>query len=204
MRLYSGPNPRKLDGNSCKDRDERRVQIRVAGEEDIEELFSIRTSVHQNYQSREELASIGVTPASVAEMLRKDARAWICEMQGAAAGFAMADAAERTIFGMFVRPEFEGRGIGRMLMSEAERWLFNHGFAEIWLTTGGDTALRANGFYRHLGWTAAETLADGQIRYVKSIVDHKRGRIPENYEEGNTAYRSERPLTHEPSRAGER
>lgn len=56
------------------------MQIRVAQLEDIETLFEIRTSVKENHQSREEIAALGITPATVAEMLQNDCRAWGAEM----------------------------------------------------------------------------------------------------------------------------
>lgn len=56
------------------------MQIRVAQLEDIETLFEIRTSVKENHQSREEIAALGITPATVAEMLQNDYRAWGAEM----------------------------------------------------------------------------------------------------------------------------
>lgn len=143
------------------------MDIRPAAPDDVELLFDIRTSVRENHQSRAELASIGVTPWSVAEMLRTTARAWVVEAGGRAVGFSMADAAEGTVFAMFVRPGWEGRGAGRALMREAEAWLFAEEWEEIWLLTGRDPALRANGFYRRLGWTEAEWRADGQVKYVK-------------------------------------
>jgi GNAT superfamily N-acetyltransferase len=144
------------------------MNVRAAAPDDAELLFDIRTSVRENHQSRAELASIGVTPRSVAEMLRTTSRAWVAEAGGGAVGFSMADAAEGTVFAMFVRPGWEGRGAGRALMREAEAWLFTQGWEEIWLLTGRDPALRANGFYRRLGWTEAEWRADGQVKYVKS------------------------------------
>jgi GNAT superfamily N-acetyltransferase len=143
------------------------MQISLATPDDIETLFDIRTSVEQNHQSREELSLLGVTAESLAEMLQTRSRAWLCRLEGTAAGFSMADAARATIFALFVRPGFEGRGIGRRLMGEAEAWLFQHGWDEIWLTTGSDESLRAIGFYHHLGWVPAGVLDDGQVRFVK-------------------------------------
>lgn len=143
------------------------MRVRFATEEDIPALFDIRTSVRENHQSREELAEIGVTPQSIAEMLRTNSRAWLAEVEGTPAAFTMADAGEGTVFAMFVRPEYEGRGLGKALMRETESWLFAQGWDEIWLLTGSDPALRANGFYRHLGWRDAGVQEDGQIKYVK-------------------------------------
>ena len=144
------------------------MHIRRASPDDVELLFDIRTSVRENHQSREELATIRVTPESVAEMLRGTWRGWVAEVDGEAVGFSIADAAEGTVFAMFVRPGREGLGAGRALMREAEDWLFSQGWDRIWLLTGSDPALRANGFYRHLGWTEAGWGSDGQVRFVKA------------------------------------
>ena len=143
------------------------MDIRTATEADIPALFDIRTSVRENHQSLEELAPLGVTPKGIAEMLRTSSQAWVAEVDDQPVAFSMADSGEGTIFAMFVRPEYEDRGLGRALMREAETWLFGQGWEEIWLLTGSDPKLRANGFYRHLGWRDAGLQADGQIKYVK-------------------------------------
>lgn len=49
--------------------------IREACSKDVEMLFEIRTSVSQNYMSREELAAVGITPEMVTEMLQGDYQA---------------------------------------------------------------------------------------------------------------------------------
>ncbi len=143
------------------------MKIRIATDSDVATLFRIRTSVKENYQSQEELAAIGVTPESVGEMLRATSRAWLGEIDGEAVAFSMADAEQGTIFAMFVRPGYENRGAGRALMRETEEWLFSQGRDEIWLLTGSDERLRANGFYLHLGWKVKGVEADGQLKYVK-------------------------------------
>ena len=147
------------------------MNIRLAGCEDIDTLFELRTSVVENYQSREEIAELGITPQSVSQMLDTDCCAWIAEIGERAIGFSIANAMEKTIFGIFVRPAFEGRGAGRALMQAAESWLFSKGIEEIWLVTGNDPNLRAYGFYLHLGWiaTAVETDGDfkGEMKFIK-------------------------------------
>ena len=147
------------------------MHIRVATQDDIETLFDIRTSVVENYQSREEIAALGITPDAVQAMLQTDCCAWITEVDQEAAGFAIANKTERTIFGVFVRPTFERRGIGRQLMHAAEQWLWSHNIEEIWLLTGNDPALRAYGFYLHLGWSLAgvEDSGDfqGEMKFIK-------------------------------------
>lgn len=143
------------------------MNIREAQLEDIETLFNIRTSVIENHQSREELATLGVTPETVASMLRTDCQAWVAEIDGQPIAFSIANAVEKTIFAMFVLPSFEGLGAGRALMQQAEKWLWSQGIEEIWLLTGNDPKLRAYGFYLHLGWTPADVQPNGQITFVK-------------------------------------
>ncbi|NET35764.1 MAG: GNAT family N-acetyltransferase [Cyanothece sp. SIO1E1] len=146
--------------------------IRVAHQEDVETLFEIRTSVIENYQSREEIAELGITPDSVVEMLQTDCCAWIAELNHQPIGFSIANRIEKTIFGVFVRPAFEGRGAGRSLMQAAENWLWSNNIQEIWLITGNDPNLRAYGFYLHLGWIPVGVESDGafkgEMKFVKT------------------------------------
>ena len=41
---------------------------------------------------------------------------------------------------------------------------------QIWLRTDPDPGIRANGFYRRLGWRSFGVQEDGQVHYVKSSV----------------------------------
>ena len=149
------------------------MNIRIAQRQDIETLFEIRTSVIENHQSREDIAELGITPASIAEMLETDCCAWIAELDGEDIGFSIANQTEKNIFGMFVRPSFEGRGAGRQLMQAAEDWLWSSNINEISLVTGNNPNLRAYGFYLHLGWTpiAVEQYGDfaGEMKFIKRL-----------------------------------
>ena len=150
-----------------------KVNIREAQITDIETLFDIRTSVVENYQSREEIAELGITPESVAQMLQTDCCAWIAEIDSKANGFSIANATEKTILGLFVLPSFEGRGAGRALMRKAEEWLFSQNIEEIWLLTGDNSKLRAYGFYLHLGWTPVGIVTDGEMQGEMKFIKKK-------------------------------
>lgn len=147
------------------------MKIRIAQRDDIDTLFEIRTSVVENYQSREEIAQLGITPESVAKMLATDGRAWVAEIDDRPIGFSIANATEKTIFGLFVLPAFEGQGAGRALIQAAENWLWSQGIEEIWLVTGNNPNFRAYGFYLHLNWVpvGVESKGDfpGEMKFIK-------------------------------------
>ena len=153
------------------------MKIRIAQPDDIETLFEIRTSVIENHQSREEIAQLGITPESVAKMLETDCSAWIAEIDEQLIGFSIANATEQTIFGVFVLPSFEGRGVGKALMQAADNWFWSKEIEEIWLVTGNNPHLRAYGFYLHLGWLPIGVESDGdfqgEMKFIKKYVPHK-------------------------------
>lgn len=141
---------------------------RVATVHDIPALFAVRTSVRENHLDLAQLAERGVTPRTIADMLRGgDARAWVVEEADVVVAFGMADARTGTVFALFVRPEAEGRGNGRALLSAAERWLFDAGWETIWLQTGREPHIRAHRFYRAAGWTLVGEADHEDVRYEK-------------------------------------
>lgn len=145
--------------------------IRTVQHQDIETLFDIRTSVSENHQSREEIAELGITPDSIEKMLQSDCQAWVAEFDGQLIGFSIANKTQKTVFGIFVRPTFERKGAGRMLMQAAENWLWSSDIEEIWLVTGNEPQLRAYGFYLHLGWLPvgieSEGTFAGEMKFIK-------------------------------------
>ena len=146
------------------------MNLRSASPLDVEDLFDIRCSVIENHQSRDELAEIGVTVPVVREMIESgDYVTTIADVDGRPVGFTMAQISEGYVFACFVRPGFEGRGIGRALMRAAEDGLRRAGVRRAWLSTGARDDLRAVGFYRHLGWHEDGFLEDGQIRFAKEL-----------------------------------
>ena len=140
--------------------------IRLASPADIDAIFDIRTSVHENHLSLVQLAEMGITPSTIRQAILEAPCAWVAEVNGAPVGFSMVDVEDGCVFAAFVLPEFEGNGLGRMLMDKAETFLFQHHQA-IWLETA--EASRASGFYRSLGWQPVQNLPDGDIRFEKYL-----------------------------------
>jgi len=129
------------------------IQVRRLREDDTEPVFDLRATTRENAVSRERLAELGVTPASVAEALaRGETRGWVVGSGSRIAGFCIAHAARGEVLVLAVRPDFEGLGIGRALLSHAVEWLRTFAPARIWLGASDDPRTRSHGFYRSLAW----------------------------------------------------
>lgn len=151
------------------------IHTRHATPSDVESLFSIRTSVTENHQSREQLAALGITPETVSTMLASPHYAcYIAEVDGIPAAFSITEFRQGTskeayLFALFVRPEYEGHGLGRSLLNLTEQAARAKGHTTLWLSTGNNSNLRAYGFYQHLGWQQDGLLPDGQGVFRKHL-----------------------------------
>lgn len=142
------------------------VQLRLATQADVDALFAIRLAVTDNALTREQLADLGITPASIAELVAAEACAWVVDVDGEVVGFSLVDLAAGEVFALFVRPDRQGQGFGARLLAAAETALFRQ-HALIWLITDGAPAVRANGFYQAQGWRQVAHLQGTDVRYEK-------------------------------------
>jgi GNAT superfamily N-acetyltransferase len=98
-----------------------------------------------------------------ADYLRVSGKGWLCEVEGVAVGFSVASLGDASIWALFVRPEYEGRGVGTRLLQLATDWLFRMGASRINLSTDAHT--RADRFYERQGWKRGEIKPDGEVNY---------------------------------------
>lgn len=146
------------------------MQICPASPKDVEAIFAVRCSVKENHMSREELAELDITAASVTEMITGgDFIVPVVMVEGKVVGFAMAQISEGYLFALFIHPDYEGKGLGRALMEVVESKFSEHGISEAWLATGSESGIRAPGFYRHLGWVECGVMDDGQLKFCKVL-----------------------------------
>ena len=134
--------------------------FREAKVEDIPALSEIRLSVTENVLSDPRK----VTPETYADYLTASGKGWLCELDGEAVGFSVASLADTSIWALFVRPGYEGRGVGGRLLSLATDWLFEMGAPSVTLRTEAGT--RADRFYERRGWQRGDIKGGGEVRYL--------------------------------------
>ncbi len=127
---------------------------------DYEALHAVRMAVHENVLLNTSL----VTPSHYKEILEQKGRGWVCEdTTGKATGFAIVDLSRSNIWALFIHPDFESKGIARMLHQLMLNWSFGNKAEKLWLTT--ELGTRAETFYLKAGWERKGLEPDGEVRF---------------------------------------
>ncbi|MCF8239116.1 MAG: GNAT family N-acetyltransferase [Saprospiraceae bacterium] len=136
--------------------------IREAIVEDIPAIQFVRHAVLEN-----RLSDPGrVTDEDVRQYILHRGKGWIYEQDDSILGFAIGDLQDANIWALFVLPEAERKGIGRLLHDTMVHWMFAHGIETIWLSTAPGT--RAEGFYQKAGWQDKRMTEQGEIYFELS------------------------------------
>ncbi len=131
-------------------------------------MFSVRMSVKENVLNNTAL----VTDDICNDYINRRGQGWVCETEGKIVGFAIADLEGNSIWALFLRPEYEGRGIGRQLHDTMLNWYFERTDTDVWLSTEPGT--RAERFYTTAGWRNMG-LSKGETRFEMSKEDWQKG-----------------------------
>lgn len=148
--------------------------IREAIVDDIKQIQFVRNSVKENTLSNPNL----VTDEDCKIFLTERGKGWVCQINDRIVGFSIADLKGCNIWALFVHPEFEKQGIGRMLHDTMLEWYFNKSKKSVWLGTSPDT--RAAVFYRNAGWTEIGKHAKGEIKFEMKFDDWSKKRNGNN------------------------
>ncbi|MFN0215169.1 MAG: GNAT family N-acetyltransferase [Saprospiraceae bacterium] len=135
------------------------MTFREAQIADIPQIQIVRNSVRENTLSDPAL----VPDQDVAKFLTERGKGWVCEIDGQVAGFAIVDLQDHNVWALFLRPEFEKRGIGKRLQELMLNWYFERSREPVWLGTNPGT--RAEAFYRKSGWVEVGTHGKGEIKF---------------------------------------
>jgi GNAT superfamily N-acetyltransferase len=137
-------------------------KTRRATHADIERIMAIRHDVRENRL----WDPTSVTAADCAAFIDR-AGMWVWVQDGQVQGFSAGDPRDGTIWALFVDPAFEGRGIGRALLSLACGTLRDAGHQIARLNTEAGT--RAERFYRTNGWMAVGRSPKGEIIFERNL-----------------------------------
>lgn len=138
--------------------------IREAVIEDIEVIQTIRNAVRENRLSDPSK----VTNSDVQDYILNRGKGWVYEHDGKIAGFAIGDLQDANIWALFILPDMEGKGIGKLLHDKMINWMFNQGLSSIWLSTEPGT--RAEKFYHKAGWQETGKTPSGEIRFERKRI----------------------------------
>jgi GNAT superfamily N-acetyltransferase len=136
--------------------------IRRAIHSDVLRIMEIRHLVRENRLSDPNL----VTADDCADFITRS-EIWVWEEEGVVQAFAAGDDRDGWIWALFVAPDYEGRGIGKALLSMACETLRRAGYTVANLTTAEGT--RAERLYRENGWTVATKNSKGEVLFQKRL-----------------------------------
>ncbi|MBP7407728.1 MAG: GNAT family N-acetyltransferase [Flavobacteriales bacterium] len=130
--------------------------VREATACDVSAMHVIRLRVRENRLSDPSV----ITEQDYHDFMARDTGNWICEVDGTTIGFAMVDVEKRNLWALFVTPEHEFKGVGRLLHATMLAWYFERA-PVLRLTTGPNT--RAEAFYRKAGYKETGTTPSGEV-----------------------------------------
>jgi GNAT superfamily N-acetyltransferase len=135
--------------------------LRQAVAADIPGIQRVRHSVREN-----RLVSTTINDEQVREAIELTGRGWVITSAGDVVAFAVGNATNGNIWALFVHPDHERRGYGRLLHDTMVEWLLSQGLARLWLTTEPNT--RAQRFYEAAGWQYIGLTQSGELRYERT------------------------------------
>ncbi len=140
------------------------MKFREANKNDIPQIQIVRHSVKENVLSDPSL----VTDEDCESFLTKRGKGWVCEINSEIIGFAIVDLKEDNVWALFLKPEFERKGIGSILHKIMLDWYFSNGKENIWLGTSPNT--RAEKFYINAGWIQNGVHGKDELKFEMSKV----------------------------------
>ncbi|WP_162128072.1 GNAT family N-acetyltransferase [Flavobacterium phycosphaerae] len=136
--------------------------FREAQPTDIKPIQLVRNAVTENALSNPDL----VTDADCMEFMFERGKGWVCEMNHQIVGFAIADLKEHNIWALFVHPNHDKKGIGKVLHNLMLTWYFLQTKETVWLGTAPGT--RAEEFYKRMGWQPAGWHGTKEVKFEMS------------------------------------
>lgn len=132
--------------------------FRTAELSDIKQMQVVRNLVTENRLSNPNR----VTDEDVALYISKKGKGWVCQVSSFIVGFSIIDLEDRSVWALFVDPNFAENGIGKELHRVMLNWYFEQTRDNLVLGTTPNT--RAERFYQLQGWTSIGSYPNGEIK----------------------------------------
>jgi ribosomal protein S18 acetylase RimI-like enzyme len=121
----------------------------------------------QSSSGRALLLKLGIQiPPTRADLLKR-VKLWECMDDSRVVGHCSGDKTTGEVLSLTVRAGYQGRGIGRKLLSLVVSWLRAEDAQRIWLVAPSNPSSRAFGFYRALGWRATGEMREGDSEVLE-------------------------------------
>lgn len=143
------------------------MNFRPAKVTDIGQMQDVRMSVKENVLVNKDLA----TDEIIEEYISRRGNGWVAEINNHLIGYGIADLLDDNIWALFVRPEFEGIGVGTRLHNAMLNWYFKQEKEKVWLITS--PATKAERFCRKHGWQEVWKNERGDIRFEMTAAEWK-------------------------------
>jgi GNAT superfamily N-acetyltransferase len=145
---------------------------RSATPNDIAACIDLRGKTRENSVSVERLKSKGVTLESWSGDVANGALfGHLCMDEGRIVGYCFGARATGEIVVLALLPDWEGKGIGKVLLDTVVRDFTRLGFQRVFLGTSPNPKVRSYGFYRHLGWKSTGTFDAAQDEVLEYFPD---------------------------------
>jgi GNAT superfamily N-acetyltransferase len=141
------------------------MNLREATPADIPGIQLVRNAVKENRLSDPAL----VSDKDCEDYITRRGKGWVCEEQNRITGFSIVDLTDHNVWALFVHPDYEAKGIGRLLHDTMLNWYFSKTDHTLWLST--TPATRAEQFYRRAGWKENGLYGKGEIRFEMSAAE---------------------------------
>lgn len=147
------------------------MKFREANFGDIEQIQFVRNSVTENTLTNPR----AITNEDCAEFITNRGKGWVCQIDNTIIGFSIVDLVDNNVWALFLKPEFERKGIGRQLQTIMLDWYFKQTKMTLWLGTAPGT--RAENFYRKSGWTEIGTHGKGELKFEMTFENWRKSSV---------------------------
>ncbi|MDQ7734460.1 GNAT family N-acetyltransferase [Halomonas sp. SpR1] len=147
-----------------------KITYRVAAPEDTPECIALRGKTRENAFSVEQLEELGITLDSWQTGISDGSLpGYVGVSEGRIVGYCFGDRETGEIVVLALLPEYENKGIGKILLNLMTEDFKVLGFKRLFLGCSSDPRARSYGFYRHVGWRSTGTFDDAGDEILEYI-----------------------------------